>query len=176
MVSGDEDWQRSCAKHKALVYVRHLSEMLDKAIRAEWLSDDLWSDEELLELALAKQDVLKPMLENALTEASRVNLGDGNIESLTLDYLGPHGLAITDIRSDEEKIEFGGELFHSVHYSADVSIEDEQMHNTLEDQLSGSAELVASITLVLSLSNPKDIEIVRVDYPEGLSLHIPMKY
>src|SRR5688572_4673694 len=48
VVSGDGDWKRVCEKHPTLIFVEHLSEMIDKAIRAEWRSDDLWSDEELL--------------------------------------------------------------------------------------------------------------------------------
>lgn len=160
VVSRDQDWQRICAKHKTLVHIAQF-EMLDRAIRAEWLSDDLWSDEELVELVLGKQDALKPMLESALTYASRVNFGDGNIDSLTLDYLRPHGLAITDIHSGKDKVNFQGELFHSVSYSAEVFIDDEEMNNTLEDQLLGDVELVASITIVLPLDYPKNIEIVK---------------
>ena len=84
VVSGDGDWERACKANPSLIYIRHLSEMIDKAIRAEWLSTDLWSDEELLEFISAKKTEWLPMMETALRSASQVNLGDGEINSLTI--------------------------------------------------------------------------------------------
>jgi PIN domain-containing protein len=176
VVSGDGDWSRVCSQHPALIHVKHLSEMLDRAIRAEWQSDDLWSDEDLLKLVLDQEDKLTKMLESALSYASTVNLGDGAIDDLTLDGLFAHGLAITDIHSGEDRMTFRGELFHFVDYSANVHIEDDEMNNTLEDELSGQAELVAKITLELPLDDPKRVDIIDVNYRDGLSLHIPLKY
>jgi hypothetical protein len=176
VVSADEDWSRVCAKHAALKHVQHLSEMLDKAIRAEWLSTDLWSEDELLAFVQAKSDTLKPRLESALRSASTVNLGDGELEDLTIDDLSLDGLAITEIHQRGEIISFSGELFHTVYYSADVSLDDEEMQNTLEDYLSGHQELVASITIDLPLNDPRNVDIVSVDYHDGLNLKMPIKY
>jgi hypothetical protein len=176
VVSADDDWTRACAKHATLIRVRHLSEMLDKAIRAEWLSDDLWSSEELLAFVQAKATTLKPLLEHALESASTVNLGDGQIESLIVEHFTLYGLAITTIYERGDIVSFRGELFHTVQYSADVSIEDEEMLNTLEDHLSGEQELVASIEIDLPLNDPSNIEITSVDYRDGLNLKMLIKY
>ena len=120
IVSGDGDWKRVCEKHPSLILVEHLSEMIDKAIRAEWRSEDLWSDEELLGFIGAKMTLLKPMLQSALESSSRVNLGDGSIDSFELDDVNLMGLAVTYIKDDDDDITFRGELFHYVHYSANM--------------------------------------------------------
>jgi PIN domain len=177
VISGDGDWPATCAKHAAhLVHVHRLSEMLDKAIRAEWLSDDLWSDEELLEFIEAKRDDLKTMLESALESASKVNLGDGRIESLTVKDISLLSLSVTDIWQGIDNITFRGELVHTVNYEAHVSIEDDEMHNTIEDWLYGSKELVATLTIELPLTNPREITIKDMDYHDGLNLKIPLNY
>ena len=120
-MSGDGDWKRVCEKHPFLISVEHLSEIIDKAIRAEWRSDDLWSDEELLGFLAAKMNQLKPMLQCALESRSRVNLGDGSIDHFELEDVDLMGLAITYIKDDDDDITFSGELFHCVYYSADIS-------------------------------------------------------
>jgi hypothetical protein len=176
VVSCDEDWSQTCEKHREIVHVKRLSEMLDKAIRSEWRSDDLRSDEELLKLLIAKEDKLKSELERALAYASKVNLGDGVIHDLTLDDLFVRGLAITDVHQREEEIIFSGELFHSVWYAAIVYIEDDGFDNTLENCLTGEAELTACITIVLPLDDPTSVEISDVHYLDGLNLQIPLKY
>lgn len=176
VVSGDGDWKRVCEKHSCLIAVEHLSEMIDKAIRAEWRSDDLWSDEELLGFLETKIDQLKPMLQSELERRSRVNLGDGSIDHFALEDVQLMGLAVTDIEDGEDVVTFKGELFHYVYYSAEISIEDEEMLNQIEHQLSGEADLVAKIKLVLPLSDPRDIKIEYVDYSDGLELQVPVKY
>jgi PIN domain len=176
VVSADDDWDRTCVKQPALSYLKHLSEILDKAIRAEWTDDELRSDEELLELLRAKSKTLLPLMEFALESASKVNLGDGQIDALTVDQVTLDGLAITRICEKGKIMSFHGELFHFVEYTADVSIEDEDMLNTIEDTLSDSAELVASIEIDLPLDHPESIKIVSVDYDDGLNLRIPLEY
>lgn len=176
IVSGDGDWKRVCEKHPSLICVEHLSEIIDKVIRAEWRSDDLWSDEELLGFLAAKMNLLKPMLQSALESNSRVNLGDGSIDHFDLEDVDLVGLAITHIEDDDDDITFSGELFHNVYYSADISLEDEELLNTIEHQLSGRAELVAEIRLVLPINNPENIKIEDVWYSDGLELEVPLKY
>jgi hypothetical protein len=176
VVSGDGDWKRACEQAPSLIHAEHLSEVIDRAIRAEWRSDDLWSDDELLEFVAAKMDLMKPMLQSALTDSSRVNLGDGSIDHLEMDDIDLMGLAVIDIRHGEDDIEFGGELFHYVHYSANISIDDDEMNNKIEHEVSGCADLVAKVRLILSLSNPKDIIIDEVRYSDGLELEVPLKY
>jgi hypothetical protein len=173
VVSGDGDWKRVCEKHPTLIFVEHLSEMIDKAIRAEWRSDDLWSDEELLGFLAAKMDQLKPLLQTALESSSRVNLGDGSIDHFNLDDVDLLGLAITYVKHGDDDVTFIGELFHEVHYSADISIEDDEMFNTIEHELSGRGDLVAEIEWVLPLDNPKDIKIKDVRYSDSLELEVP---
>jgi len=91
-------------------------------------------------------------------------------------YVDLMGLAITDIEDGDDEITFAGELFHYVHYSADISVEDDEMLNTIEHQTSGGADLVARIRLALPFSNPKDIKIEDVWYLDGLELQVPLKY
>jgi hypothetical protein len=176
VVSGDGDWCRVCAQSPSLIHIERLSEVIDRAIRAEWRSDDLWSNKELLAFLMAKMDQLKPMLESALERDSRVNLGDGSIDMLELDDVDLLGLAATDIHRGDHEITFRGELFHSVHYSVSISIDDDEMNNVIEHQASGSADLTAKIWLDLPLNNPKEIIIHDVWYPDGLELEIPLKY
>ena len=176
VVSGDGDWRRACEQSPSFIHLEHLSEVIDRAIRAEWRSDDLWSDEELLAFLEAKKSLLKPMLESALTRVSRVNLGDGSIDALNLEDLDLLGLAITDIRDGDDEVIFGAELFHYIHYSANISIEDDEMNNLIEHEVSGNADLVAKIKLTLPLNNPKDVVIDHVWYSDGLELEIPLKY
>jgi PIN domain len=176
VVSGDDDWARTCARHPTLVHFRHLSEMLDKAIRAEWLSGDLWTDEELLDLLRAKSKELTLLIESALQSASKVNLGDGQIDSLTVEQATLRGLAITSIYENGKVLTFYCELFHFVEYTADISIDDDEWLNTIEDTIAGEAELVASIVMELNLNDIKNVKIVSVDYDDGLNLRIPLKY
>ena len=116
------------------------------------------------------------MLQSALESSSRVNLGDGSIDYFELDDVDLMGLAITYIEHGDDDITFDGELFHYVRYSVDISIGDDEMLNTIEHQLSGGADLVAKIWLVLPLRNPKHIKIEDVLYSDGLELEVPLKY
>ena len=106
------------------------------------------------------------MLFRSLAQRRRENLLD----------IGEERWPIHRAVDDIGRSTFRGELFHYVHYSANISIEDDEMLNTIEHQLSGRADLVAEITLVLPLSNPKDIKIEDVWYSDGLELQVPLKY
>ena len=176
VVSADPDWSRVCAKNTSLVHITRLSELLDRAVRAEWLSDDLWSEDELLNFLRAKSEKFTPLLESRLASSTSVNLGDGSLDSLAVEDLQLEGISITDIRPKNETITFGAELFHSVRYTAQVSIDDEEWQNVIEDELSGNADLVASIEIDLPLNHPSDVEVVSIDYFEGLQLTVPLDF
>ena len=150
--------------------------MIDKAIRAEWLSTDLWSDAELLEFVSAKKSEWLPMMESALRSDSQVNLGDGEINSLTIDDVTLEGLAITTISEHDGVLSFQGELFHFVDYTADVSIGNDEFINTIEDTLTGQEQLTAYISIDLPLGNPKDVHVASIDYSDGLNLKLALEF
>lgn len=176
VVSSDDDWRRVCEANPRLTHCKHLSEIIDIAIRAEWRSNDLWSDEDLLEYVRDQKETLLPMMQTALEFESTVNKGDGQIDSLMISNLFIEGIAVTYIEERGDTMIFSGEIFHSIWYDASVSIEDDEMNNTIEDAVSGSADLVARFALELPLKNPRQITILDVDYRDGLDLKISLSF
>ena len=176
VVSGDDDWQRTCASHSKLVHVRHLSEVLDKAIRGEWLDKDLMPTAELLTILRSQCDALKAAATSALSSASTVEYGDGNLDDLVIDHLWCDEFAITDVHERGKLIDIYGELFISIHYLALISLEDDEMLNTIEGEQSGQAELSCNVALELTLSEPKSLKVISVDFDDGLILRMPLKY
>lgn len=176
IVSGDDDWRRTCASHPRLVHVPRLSELLDKVIRAEWLHKDFTPAEELLTLIKSQHDQLKPWITSALSSASMVEFGDGVIDHLEVHHLWFDEVAVTDAYEDGDRIRMYGELFLSVDYSALTSIEDDEMVNTIEGEQSGHAELACNIGLELSPAKPTLLKVFSVEFEDGLALRIPLKY
>jgi hypothetical protein len=176
IVSGDLDWKKTCENHPAFIHKSHISQMLDMAIRAEWQSSEHFPSDELLTRMKAQEADLKRMLEIALTSASRVNLGDGNVDNLNLDQVYLESFSATDIWDADKEIHITGDLFHSSNYSAVISIEDDEMMNALEHEVQGSAELIARLDVAVPLNESGPIRIVNVDYDDGLELEVPLKY
>lgn len=176
VVSADSDWKRVSEKCPSIVHIQHLSGILDIAVRAEWLSDDLWSDEELLAMIEKKKKDLLPMLARELEYSSSVNLGDGKINHFDLSDVSLMGFSATYISKENDSLVFSGELFHEVHYEADASIDDDELITEYEESFSGYKELVAIVRISLPLANPTEVEILDVHYRDGLNLEIPLKY
>jgi rRNA-processing protein FCF1 len=176
VVSGDPDWQAVCKTHRALVWVKHLSEITDKAIRAEWIADELWSEHELLGLLNSHHAELTTAITFALETATKVNAGDGVLEHFAVTTVSLDGLALTEVNLRHDTLKFYGELFHNVSYSAEVSLFDELMRSELEETIIGTTPLTASICLEVNKQNLSNLRIVSIDYEEGLYLEMALEF
>lgn len=177
VVSADEDWKRACEDRPRLTCVRHLSEILNRAIRAEWQSDELFPEDDLLDALKNQEAALKIKLASALMGASRVNLGDGDLAWLDIDLLYIGGFAATTIWDRGNKLEVEGELFHDAYWTAGVSIDDDELNNVIEHDAEGKAEdLVATLTIEVTLDGPITISILDADYRDGLNIEVPLKF
>jgi hypothetical protein len=176
IVSADGDWKRICDEHPQLKLYTHLSEIIDRAIREEWLTPDVWSEDELLGYIRANTDTLKLLMERELRRSSRVNKGDGQIDELTIDTLFFDSIAITSATSQGKSVAIGAELFHTVFYYAAGTIDDDEFSNVIEGDFADSIELVAQVMIKVPLDNPRNIQFLSVDYVDGLDLNIPLKY
>lgn len=174
VVSADEDWRRTCERHPELVYFQRISEVLDKAIRTEWLSKELRPDDELLWLLRTKKETLRSLLAQNLRGHSSVNFRDGDLDDLEIEDLHLEAISIIDAWQHEDLINIQAELVHTVHYAAMASIYDEEFDNTLEAELAGEDSLVATVDV--NILRDGSIEVLGVEYEHGLSLHIPLKY
>lgn len=174
VVSADDDWKRTCEKYEELIHCQRLGEILDRAIRAEWLETELRSDEELLWLLRANSEPLRVALQSGLQSASSVDFGDGDLDDLEIGGVSLESISITDAWQDGDLIFMRAELDHGLHYHACVSMADDEFMSTIEAELEGEASLLAMVDLNIRADGK--IEILGADYIDGLSLRIPMKF
>ena len=176
VVSEDPDWKRACEAHNSLILIEQLSEIIDKAIREEWTTDDVWAELDLMDILHANESKLIPAIEMGLKSSTLVNAGDGDLYGLDVDDVKLTGLALTDVDIEGGSFRLEGELFHSVTYSAQVSIYDQLWDNDLEEDLSGTETLTGLICMEISRRKPIKLLDVSIEYFGGLSLEVTIGF
>lgn len=176
VVSQDTDWERACEAHSSLILVKELSEIIDKAIREEWTTDDVWAEADLMDLLRANKSRLISAIAMGLRSSTLVNAGDGDLYDLDVDDVELTGLALTDVAIEGGSLRLEGELFHNVTYSAQVSIYDEFWDNDLEEDLCGTEMLTGQFCMKVSRRKPLELRDIYIDYFDGLCLEVAIGF
>jgi len=176
VVSGDEDWQRVSERHPKIHWLKSLGDALSLGIRLEWTDDDLWSDEELFEKLRGYQKELEKHIAEALVNESRVNLGDGNLDKLTIHEIDLLEYYTTDIREFDERTRCRGELVYDATFSAEISLEEREGEAIYGEDLVATEELTATIEFEFPTHKPETIELIQVSHIDALDIRVSTRY
>jgi PIN domain len=172
----DTDLKAACNEQNRLIYVDDFARLLNQAIRIEW-GDDPWTAEILLEFVKNNSSVFEDLMVYPLQSAISVNLGEGTVDSLSINYVDYQGLAIVDRRDCGDYIEFDANVTLNLDYIAFVSIGDDEFQNTIEYETTGKKELECVVSFELLPSEPAQFKITEVAFGDiDFEISIPLRY
>lgn len=176
VVSEDEDWFKVCDKRAEFKLYQRLEQFLEYAVKAEFTSRLYWSDDEILENFKFRISTIQSMVHSELSRLSRVDFGDGVLESLTITNLDLEDMLITDIVDRDDEVRCMGELAIDVHYFAETSLDDPELANVLYKEHRGQISLLAAIRFTIDPNKPANISNIKLTLDDGLDLRMPLKY
>lgn len=176
VVSGDEDWKKTCEEHDEFDHYDRLELFLDEAVRSEFISREFWSDEEILTSLTPHLKEITNALQGEMMRASRVNLGDGKMDSLSIQALDLQDILITDIWAKGEGFRCLGELTFEAEVEAQFSLDDPELANILEEEYFGSIVRTAEIRFQLDGLDPRKISNIQLQLTDSLDFQVPVRY
>ncbi|WP_321488371.1 PIN domain-containing protein [uncultured Hyphomonas sp.] len=176
IVSGDEDWKKTCEKQEEFDHYDRLEMFLDEAVRSEFVSREFWSDEEILTSLTPHLKEITNALQREMMRSSRVNLGDGQMDSLSIQALDLQDILITDIWEKGDSFKCLGELTFEAEVEAQFSLDDPELANILEEEYFGSIVRTAEIRFQLDGLDPRKISNIQLQLTDSLDFHVPLRY
>ena len=175
-ISGDTDWEQATSCDPSIWHFSSLAHALEWVHAAELESVEYFPTERIQDLLQERFDTSLEQISLALAAASKVDLGDGRIETLEINYTYIRQCSFWEIRETNGKLNCRVEVEHYVSYNAEITVYDELLENELYDEISSSETVDASVEFQMNDKDISTLELLSIGYTEGLSLRITPRY